>query len=96
VRVRYEPNALVDIQNIHRYIEKRNPVAAERVVDRIRTAARRIGESPRIGHIGLVPNALEWVVKGLPYIIVYEINEPRNEVVILAVFHGRQDREKTK
>jgi plasmid stabilization system protein ParE len=44
----------------------------------------------------LVPNALEWVVKGLPYIIVYEINEPRNEVVILAVFHGRQDREKTK
>jgi toxin ParE1/3/4 len=94
MKLRYEPNALVDIRNIHRYIEKRNPVAAARVVERIRAAVRRISESPRIGHIGLVPNAMEWVVKGLPYIVVYEIDEERDEVVILAVFHGRQDRAK--
>jgi hypothetical protein len=32
------------------------------------------------------------VVVGLPYIIVYEIDEAAGEVAILAVFDGRQDR----
>jgi len=92
MKVRYEPNALADIEHIYRYIKERNPVAAARVVSRIRAAAQRLGEIPRMGHIGLVPDAYEWVVTGLPYIIVYEIDRDRDEVVILAVFHGRQDR----
>ena len=28
-----------------------------------------------------------------PYIIVYEADEDRGEIVVLAIFHGRQDRE---
>jgi plasmid stabilization system protein ParE len=32
-------------------------------------------------------------VRQLPYVIVYEINvDDRNEVMILGVFHARQDR----
>jgi toxin ParE1/3/4 len=46
-----------------------------------------------MGHAGRVPGTHEWVVGGLPYIIVYEIGmtEP-DEVLVLGVFHGAQDR----
>ena len=77
----------------HSYIEPRNPVAAQRVVARIRAAADRLGKFPNIGHRGLVTDTCEWSVKGLPYIIVHELNFEANEVVVLGVFHGAQDRE---
>ncbi|MBV9076947.1 MAG: type II toxin-antitoxin system RelE/ParE family toxin, partial [Methylobacteriaceae bacterium] len=38
------------------------------------------------------PNTREWIVTGLPYIIVYEIDWDRDEIVVLNVFHGAQDR----
>jgi plasmid stabilization system protein ParE len=28
-----------------------------------------------------------------PYIIVYEVHEERDEIVVLSIFHGAQDRE---
>jgi hypothetical protein len=33
------------------------------------------------------------VVVGLPYIVVYEIDQAMEEVAIIAVFHGAQDRD---
>jgi plasmid stabilization system protein ParE len=44
-----------------------------------------------MGHIGRVPGTQEWVVRGLPYIIVFEVDA--DEVVILGVFHAAQDRD---
>ncbi len=46
-----------------------------------------------MGHVGMVPDTFEWVVTGRPYVIVYEIEDERDEVVVLAVFHGRQNRQ---
>jgi toxin ParE1/3/4 len=92
VKVRYRHKALLDIENIHQYIAERNPRAATEVVARIRYAADRLGDWPHLGHSGQAEGALEWVVVGLPYIIVYEVNEAVGEVAIVAVFHGRQDR----
>jgi toxin ParE1/3/4 len=92
VIVRYRDRARFDIDRIHRYIEERNPRAAMNVVARIRSAADRLSDWPLIGHAGQDPGTYEWVVVGLPYIIVYEIIEAANEVAIVAVFDGRQDR----
>ena len=93
MRVRYRRRALSDIEGIHRYIDERNPRAATEVVARIRVAADRLGWWPRIGHGGRVPGTCEWTVVGLPYVIVYEIDERANEVAIIAVFHAAQDRD---
>jgi plasmid stabilization system protein ParE len=47
-----------------------------------------------MGRIGRIPDTNEWVVRGLPYIIVYEVGVTvPDEVVILAVFHAAQNRE---
>ena len=94
MKVRYRGQAQLDIYNIHEYIDKRNPRAATEVVARIRYAVDRLGLWPYTGHVGRAPRTYEWVVVGLPYIIVYEIDEASNEVAIIAVFHGAQDRER--
>jgi toxin ParE1/3/4 len=44
-----------------------------------------------MGRPGLVPGTrelLEW-----PYIVVYRINEVREEVVIVSIVHGARDRD---
>jgi plasmid stabilization system protein ParE len=93
MRVRYTLEALAHLDVIHSYIEPRNPIAARRVIARIRAAADRLGEFPKIGHRGLVDGTSEWPVRGLPYIIVYELDIDADEVVVIGVFHGAQDRE---
>jgi len=92
MKVRYRLRAQLDIENIHRYIEERNPRAATDVVARIRFAADRLGIWAYMGHAGRAPGTYEWVVVGLPYIIVYEVDEAADEVAIIAVFHGKQNR----
>jgi toxin ParE1/3/4 len=93
MRLRYTAEARGHITGIFNYLNDRNPTAATQVVARIRMAAERLAEFPRIGHTGRVPSTYEWVVRGLPYIVVYDINlGDEDEIVILGVFHGAQDR----
>ena len=94
MRLRYTAQARGHIAAIFNYINDRNPRAATQVVAHIRLAAERLAEFPRIGHAGRVPKTYEWVVRGLPYIVVYDISlGDDDEVVILGVFHGAQDRQ---
>lgn len=93
MKLRYTAEARRHIADIFSYINDRNPTAATQVVARIRLAAERLAEFPRIGHTGRVPGTYEWVVRSLPYIIVYDISLGEGEIVILGVFHGAQDRD---
>ena len=90
MKVRYTVDALLHIAGIYTYINERNPIAATRIIARIRTAVERLGEHPSIGHAGAAPSTREWVVTGLPYVIVHELNEPANEIIVLGVYHGAQ------
>ena len=45
-----------------------------------------------MGHVGRAPGTYEWVVTGLPYIVVYRLDSDHDEVQIIAIFHGVQDR----
>jgi toxin ParE1/3/4 len=90
MKVRYSIDALLHIAAIHSYINEHNPAAASRVITRIRAAAEHLGEAPRLGHDGSAAGTREWVVVGLPYVIVHELNEPDGEVIVLGVYHGSQ------
>jgi toxin ParE1/3/4 len=94
VRLRYTAQAREHIASIYGYIRDRNPVAAMQVAARVRFAAERLTEFPRMGRVGRVAGTHEWVVRGLPYIIVYQydVDDPE-ELLILGVYHGAQDRE---
>ena len=92
LKLRYTAEALAHISAIHDYIGSRDPTAATSVVRRIRAAAERMRQFPHIGHLGIVPGTMEWTVRGLPYVIVHEVDPDQGEVTILAVYHGAQDR----
>jgi plasmid stabilization system protein ParE len=62
------------------------------VIARVRTAAEQLGEHPRMGHMGAATGTLEWVVTGLPYVIVYEVHEADDEIVVLGIYNGAQMR----
>jgi addiction module RelE/StbE family toxin len=81
-----------DLDRISVWIAKDRPRSADSVIDRILESAERLGHFPYMGHVGRVPGTYEWVVPGLPYIIVYTINTNDDEVTVVAVFHGAQDR----
>lgn len=57
---------------------------------RLRQAACDLGQFPARGRNGAVSGTREWVVKGLPYIIVYEIVHEVEELAILGIYHGAQ------
>ena len=94
MRLRFTAEAREHIAGIYSYIRDRSPAAATQVAARIRLAAERLTEFPRMGRAGRVAGTHEWVVRGLPYIIVYEIGtvDPE-ELLVLGVFHAAQDRE---
>jgi toxin ParE1/3/4 len=81
-----------DLNRIHAWIAKDRPTIADSVLDRIIRSAERLGRFPYLGRAGITPDTYEWVVPGLPYIIVYAVDETHDEVVIFAVFHAAQDR----
>jgi toxin ParE1/3/4 len=90
--VRYLPGAISDIEGIRVFLTERNPAVAARVLAAVRTAIDHLGRNPGLGHSGIVADALEWVVARTPYIVLYEVDRVRHELVVLAVFHGAQDR----
>ena len=97
MRLRYTAEARSHIEAIFNFINDRNPNAAVQVAARIRFAAERLADFPRIGHAGRVPGTYEWVVSGLPYIIVYDVAlGDRDELTVMGVFHGAQDRERQR
>jgi plasmid stabilization system protein ParE len=60
-----------DLDEIYAWIAKDRPEAADSVNDRILAAIESLARLPQMGHAGRVPGTYEWVVHGLPYIIVF-------------------------
>ena len=94
LNLRYSARARLQLLAVHEYISGQgNPEAALRVGAMIREAADLLRHFPHAGRLGRASGTREWVVRQLPYVIVYEVDvEERSEVTILGVFHARQDR----
>ena len=86
MRVRWTRTALLNLDGLAEYIAKDNPQAADRMVERIRSAIQNLTIHPSIGRPGRVPNTRELVVTGTPFIIPYRVRE--STIEILRVFHA--------
>jgi plasmid stabilization system protein ParE len=94
VSLRYSARARAQLISIQEYIHGHNPTAAVRVGSAIREAGEILRYFPYSGRAGRSADTREWVVRGLPYVLVYEV-EP-DGVMILGVFHAAQDRDRGK
>jgi toxin ParE1/3/4 len=92
MKILIREKAAGDLEGIFHWIAKDNPSAAAEVVRRIRRRIGRLAVSglAHIGRPGLIAGTRELVE--VPYIIVYEVHDDREEIVVLAVFHGAQSR----
>ena len=89
----FDDQALADLEGIYNWIAKDNPVAAKVVVERLFESTEHLAAFPQMGHAGHDEGTLEWVVPNLPYIVIYEIHAERDEIIVVAVVHGAQERE---
>jgi toxin ParE1/3/4 len=93
MRVKFDPAARDELDDIFRWIAKDSPRAAHELIARIEAKVMRLAlpELAHMGRPGFVEGTrelLEW-----PYIIVYKVLEDREEIVVLSVVHGARDRE---
>ena len=89
---RLSPLAKRDLDAIFNFLAGYNLDMARAVLARIRTSMGLLMIFPEIGHAGTITGTREWGVKQLPYIIIYRYDRRRNDIEILRVYHGAQDR----
>jgi plasmid stabilization system protein ParE len=94
MRLVFDDQALADIEGIFEWIARDSLTTARIVVDRLFSSIELLTSFPLMGHVGGDPGTLEWVVPRLPYVVTYEVDHEGECVIVTAVFHGAQDRER--
>ncbi len=88
MKVTYSRRALRQLEEIHSYIEERNPRAAREVIVRIRDLCEQLGEFPGIGTQTDQAGVHILPVVRYPYNIFYMIMSEQDEVRILRIRHS--------
>jgi toxin ParE1/3/4 len=90
VKLLFKRRALRHLEQIHHYIAKENPAAANRVIERIEDAIGRLSILPMSGRRGVVKGTRLLAVPDVPYIVVHRVRS--GTVEILAVLHTARQR----
>ena len=86
MKIKWVRLALTDLDEAAAFISQDNPLAAKRIVTRIRDAARLLSDQPDAGHPGRVHGTRELVIADTPFLLPYRVVQ--NTVQILRVLHG--------
>ena len=86
--IQWTQNAWQDLDGIVDYLLAENEAFedVEKYIKRIFTAPEHLATLPGAGKPGRIHNTREWLVKDMPYALVYAINE--DKLYILRVMHG--------
>jgi len=93
MKIIFEPAARDELNDIFEWIAKDSPGAAHKLIARIEEKITRL-TMPNLAHMGrpgLVEGTRELIQ--YPYIIVYRVDDQRQEIVIISIVHGARDRE---
>ncbi|MDX2264008.1 MAG: type II toxin-antitoxin system RelE/ParE family toxin [Hyphomicrobiales bacterium] len=90
MKIRYRAQALADLGSIHEHIAQTNRFAAQKTVERLHKTIQRLKVFPHSGRAGAVDGTRELISPGLPYIIVYRLEDEFADIV--AVMHGAKRR----
>jgi len=90
--LKWSPKALADVQRLYRFLVTKNPDAAKRAVQAIRSSVTVLSHQPQAGKPieDMEAEYREWIIEfGRDgYVVLYRYDG--DEVVILAVRHGRE------
>lgn len=88
MRILWSPTAVADLAAIRSFIGREQPVAANKIAQRIQPSVRRLKIFPLSGREGREPGTRELVIPGTSYLVVYLVAE--NQIRIATVLHGKQ------
>jgi plasmid stabilization system protein ParE len=92
-RLKWSQRSLRDVARLHDFLNSKSRDAAKRAVKAIRQGVKALAKHPEIGRPveEMPPEFREWIIEfgHGAYVVIYHFN--RNEVVILAIRHGRED-----
>jgi addiction module RelE/StbE family toxin len=89
MRVRWTTPAADDLYNIVRHIQQDNSESAANVAESLYDGCGNLRRFPNLGRKGRIAGTRELVFSGLPYIVVYRIQD--QTVEIMRIYHGAQD-----
>jgi toxin ParE1/3/4 len=90
MRVRYSPQTLRQLDEIHSYIAQHNPRAANAVVARIEELCDKLGEFSGMGSLTDHSGVRMLPVVRYPYVIFYTLIAEGEEVRNLRIRRGRR------
>ena len=88
MKVNWTRGALQSLSCIRDYIASDNEIASATVARRIKNAVKQLEIFPHAGRLGLRSGTRELVVAGLPYVVVYRVENATTQ--ILRVLHTSQ------
>lgn len=92
MNVRVASAARTRIGSICAYIHEQSPAAARRVAAALEAAIVSLEQHPKRGRPGRLPGTRELLVPGIPYLLVYRVEERSGTVIVANVYHHAQDR----
>jgi plasmid stabilization system protein ParE len=93
MKLRFTPRAIHDLAEIGDYVAEHSSSAAQRVRAAIIDSLKRLTAFPESGRRQTVEDVRKIVTRKYPYLVYYTIDEPADEVVVLAIQHPSRERE---
>lgn len=89
--IEWTEQATRQLDQAHDYIALSNSEeVADRITLKIVSSVQQLATFPMSGRAGRVPGTREMVVANTPFLVAYAIH--KDDIVILAVYHGAQRR----
>ncbi len=94
VKIEWSADALADLQRFADFLHEHHPDLAERVAQEIVMKAELLGRHPRLGRpIGGREEYRQIVLQVLNAAYVFQYRCEHDRIVMLRVFHGREERD---
>ncbi len=88
MRIVWDDQTAIDLDEIWNYIAKDNVRYADSVFARLRSGVAQLEQFPRIGRAGRVADTRELVYPDLPYIAIYSLDSADDAVLVLRFVHA--------
>jgi len=85
MRLRFTPQAILELAAIADYIHQRNPAAAVRVRAAILKSLANLKTYPSMGRRQSAPGVRKIVTRRYPYLVYYRVDADAREVVVLNI-----------
>lgn len=89
------PAALADLERLHAFLSDKSPTAAQRAIVALERAMESLDIFPDRGRPSGVAGVRELIVPfgRSAYVIRYAHRQQTNEVIVLRIWHGRENRD---